>query len=463
MTAAVGGRLYVERLHLLIAVVVLHVGLAWAYNTEILRVFGYMGITHQERSYAVLATALLCACLPAVWLPYRIRRPSDIAYWVMYVFVTAPSCVVMVRLRTDLTDVQACGAVGLLCLASAVTRAGVVVPGVNTKPFPLPPRVFWWGVAATAAVCLAVLTAVYGIPTRFISFQDVYKMRSELSAGSGGGGMETLAQMLMQLMGKGINALLLVYGASRRKWWLVVLALGSALWLYCQTSHKVLLLLPPAILLLAWQRRLLEWPVAWGVLGLAALVILGAATRSLVVNALVTHRGIVVPGQLTTWYFDFFSTHPYARFGDTFYLRWLGYYPYSHPISALVGSVYRGNSDLVANANAWATAFANWGPIGVVVESWIMGRIWRWFDGLAGEEYFVLATGLIFSYAAGYWSNGALHQGLIGGGFLAVAVLVWVAPRTRMRAAGGPPGAEGTAPSRPLPRRLTSPPRRPRL
>jgi len=134
---------------------------------------------------------------------------------------------------------------------------------------------------------------------------------------------------------------------------------------------------------------------------------------------------IAVPGQLTAYYYDYFTSHPpyYLSFSV---LRSFVPSPYDTEAPYLIGRVYF-NTGEDANANLWADAIANFGLIGVIPASLLLGVVLWLFDWVASGRDLRLVAPLAALAGLGL-SNGALLTTILTGGIAFAMVLVAAMP-----------------------------------
>jgi hypothetical protein len=70
-------------------------------------------------------------------------------------------------------------------------------------------------------------------------------------------------------------------------------------------------------------------------------------------------------------------------------------YPYSLNPPQLIGDVYFGSHEMSANANIWADGFANFGFIGILGVSLVLGLVLFLYDSLAARIEFPVACVLL--------------------------------------------------------------------
>src|SRR5207249_3383875 len=151
------------------------------------------------------------------------------------------------------------------------------------------------------------------------------------------------------------------------------------------TGYKSVLISVPLALVVSLLIRLApRQAMAGALLGLVGGIAFAGVTRILVGGLLggLIRRAIDVPGQLTAYYFDYFSAHPTYGLSHSV-LGWLGGGPYSVTPPALIASVYFGRPDANANANLWADGFANFGLAGILIVTLLLVALLWFADSIA--------------------------------------------------------------------------------
>src|SRR3954451_20024496 len=63
------------------------------YRWVIVPVWGYEGF-HFKATVSRAAVSWALAALPSLWMPIELKRPSQVVYWLLYLLVLVPSCLV---------------------------------------------------------------------------------------------------------------------------------------------------------------------------------------------------------------------------------------------------------------------------------------------------------------------------------------------------------------------------------
>ena len=91
----------------------------WVYVEWVVPVYGYSGLINRGADPASLAAVTFAAALPAVWLPIRLARPSEVVLWFLYLFGYIPASIIPIYiLGPDLSAVLPFGVLLLIGFAA---------------------------------------------------------------------------------------------------------------------------------------------------------------------------------------------------------------------------------------------------------------------------------------------------------------------------------------------------------
>ena len=396
------------------------------YELVIVPTWGYEGF----RSRAILMRAVgagILAALPGFWLPVRLSRPSQVLYWVLYLLVVAPTCLVAI---VGLED-QSSGPV--LLAAFIVLMFGMVGLVYRVPLFHLPSahiRNYEFGVILIllSAMFYALLVANFGFNFHLVSLEDIYSVRAQYqSTLDRAPGIVAYAISWQAWV---INPLVMAVGLRwRRMSWIAVGAVAQFA-IYSITGFRSMFFSIYLLLYLLWAMRsenafgsrlISTWTAVFA--GSAALQYAGYA---LTPAALVNVRMTALPGLLTGYYYEFFSIHPQARLGHSV-LKSIFSYPYAVEPPYIIASTYFHSAAMESNANLWADAYANFGYVGILVFSVLLAIVLWSYDSLSlrcDKRLAALAIGLpAFALA-----NTGLLTALLTNGIGLVMLLVYLMP-----------------------------------
>jgi hypothetical protein len=246
-----------------------------------------------------------------------------------------------------------------------------------------------------------------------------------------------------------VGPLLIAIGLRRRQPALVALGPTLELVIYGISGFKSalfsgVLVAGLVILLSARPRPSAAW-LAW----ITTSLVIGVALfdrldGSIVATSIFVRRVLEVPALVTSRYFEFFSNHPTYNLAYSFLKTWF------RPPSLLsppevIGSVYFGPSTS-ANGGMWADGFANFGFVGVVAFSAILGCVF-WLLDMVADRADLPITGSVAGGFGVILTNTGLFTTLVTHGLGIAIILFAVLPRSGARARGKARGAGPELPS----------------
>jgi hypothetical protein len=400
----------------------------WVYVDFVVPVYAYSGLIDVGVPWPSLVLVSIVAVAPTVWLPIGLQRPSDGLLWILYLFGYVPAVAIPIYiLGPDVSrvlpwELMVAVAFGLLALMQRVPRRTLSWPGISDLRF----------------TRLLVTVGLGGIVYLFIVFAptspppdlaSVYETRSQYAAIAS---TAPLSGYLVIWLGNVIYPFLLVLGLSRSRITLLVLGLSGQLLIYTITGLKSMLfsvvLLPFLYLAIRHARRHFGNLEVWSALVLVVLSVAATlAMNSLYPLALFVTRLIAIPGQLSAYYYDFFSSHQPYLLSESF-LRWFISSPYDREAPRLIGRIYT-HSAMDANANIWADAMANFGLLGIIPFTIVFGVVLWILDSVASDRD-LRVVGPVVGYAGLYLANAALFTQILTGGIALIVVLVALMPKT---------------------------------
>lgn len=394
----------------------------------------YFGFDYNPpgRSYCVLAWLL--SLIPGLWMPLRLRRPSQFAYWVLYIAVFIPSMFVPLyagwnRPREILPLLLA------LFVGFAVVGGSYLLPLFRFRFSGIPRQWFWKSFLGLAAALTLWMTIVFRHHAQIVSFEDIYDVRNAANDVAEGSQVNYAFMLLTGainpfLMGCGLfrkRALLFLAGAAGQ---LLVYAIGG-------TKGSIMsIFFIAAIALLFKVGR-----VAFGLkMTFSALTLLGLACLSYVASGydpgplltialfVVLMRTLSINGLLTAQYFDFFQHNPFTYFSHIKGVNWLHAYPYQYPLGQEIGLAYAGTTDLDASAHFWATdGIGGLGLPGILLVSVLCAAVF-WVLDSASQRHDPRLAALVTTYAAYNLANISLFTSLLSGGLALLILLLYLMP-----------------------------------
>jgi hypothetical protein len=399
---------------------------AVVYRWVIVPVWGYEGF-RQRATLSRQVTAGLLASLPGLWMPLKLKRPSQIVYWMLYLLVVAPACLVSMWALED----QSSGPVMLsISLVGVFALTGVVyqIPLLPLPRFHLEQYEFGVLLVLMSTIFYALLISSFGLHFHFVSFADTYSVRAEYQ-----GTLDhapALVAYAISWQAWVINPFVMAMGLRwRRPSWLLI-GVVAQFAIYSISAFRSMFFSAALLLYLLWVmksektfgiRFATTWTTIFAVAG--ALQYFGWA---LIPAAFITVRMTALPGLLTGYYYEFFSSHPHAMLGHSIFKPLVGY-PYAVQPPYLIASTYFHSSVMESNANLWADGFANFGYVGLVICALLFAIVLWLYDSMAlGHDKCFAA--LAISLPAFALANTGILTALLTNGIGLAMVLIYLMP-----------------------------------
>lgn len=398
------------------------IALSWTYEAIVAPTFAYEGTEYRELDLWIRLASWVLAALPLFWIPTRHTRPSQVVYNSLYVLVLAPTvlfCHHVLPYR-DPAQILAFQAV----LVGAYFGMGMVY-WARPPEFALPrvhPVWFWSTVGLAMFIGYAYLELTLGLRIDVVSFFDVYDLREQFEQSA-----TRLVGYTYTWLANVLNPLLFAFALVRRKPLLLVGSIGLQLLMYSFAGSKsflfgIMLIVVTLFAMAGRGRHFSSRYLGLVAAGVAALTVADLATDGFLFTAFATRRAIVVPAQLTSYYFDFFADNRLAMLGDST-LRGLVDYPYDLSVPYLIAQQYFGRPNMMANANFWADGFANFGWAGLIGASALLAAVMAVMDGLARGKDLKLTSLLAVIPAVSLCNSGLLTTLMTHGLGLTLVVL----------------------------------------
>ncbi len=396
--------------------------------------FAYQGFAYTPGVIRTLVLVLL-AFLPLLWMPTHITRPSSLVLWILYLLVYVPSVVVsfhILHLGWPIPSFFIGLLLGLFILTWATWLPRIRLPVVKG-----PPSAMFWGLIGLWLGGYGFFFKAFGwrgVP----GLQDIYTVRlaaREVVARQAG-----IFGYLLRWFGNVLNPFLLLLGLQQKRAWLIGLAIVGQFLIFSFDATKSTFMSVPYLLglyiLFYWKRWRL--PAVTLFQGSAATLLgsplLDALLGARVAGMYVARRVFYVPGLLTAFYYDYFSTHPHWFWAHTLIGRLIGLWPPTGTSARapgfLIAEVYFNKPSGNANVNFWADAYANMGNAGVLVVTLLLFLLLWLYDSLSLRHTKAMAF-LLLGMPLFALTNSSLLTVLLTHGWMLALLLLWLWPATR--------------------------------
>ena len=420
-------RVFFKRIDLfkvLIAFVLFSVLLIHVYKEQVVPFYSYQGLVYNQDNFYWLILGFL---INGVQILVLHRYFSDITgtfFWLLFLFLIAPFNYVIYLITNSIgIDILIYILVFnfsfyLLLFASRVNpKVGVL----KSQRFDV-----FGTLMPVIGVILVVLVFSYTGFNLHVSIEDIYDRRLEarnvLRSGSIKGYLESVLSGI-------VIPMLFVDGIVRRKTGNLVIVFFAILVVFSLKGSKGVVFSPLYLGSIVWIKSKFKNETFVILMGLI-IVLVACELEKIFYNTsifanLVIRRKFIVPSQLSFYYWEYFSEHGLVYMKDSIIGSIIPMEPrYNIQRSRLIGYEYFGKIEYNANANIFATAYADFGYMGMIISSLLAGIIIRWIN-LFGKGRALLVSSTM-AYIAIVWSEGALYTSILTNGVLLILIIYWL-------------------------------------
>lgn len=285
--------------------------------------------------------------------------------------------------------------------------------------------VAWSCVSLISLTVYGYLLSKYGFSAIFsFSFNNMYDIRESVSLG-------TLFEYLLVWQAKVINPILLTYFYMKKHYRLAIFILFLQIFLFINVPHKAYVIAIIFILLFLALNKLLKLEkriLQFSILTIISVSVYEFINHNTYIASVLIRRLLFFPALIKYKYYDFFTANDYLYFsqgviGKLFNLK----YRYPLPIQEIIGRVYFSSDNQWVNTGYVADAFANFGVLGVILFSILIGFILIAFDSLEIKFGKTFIIGVSF-FSIVSLNDGALLTSLLTGGLSLMLILLILLP-----------------------------------
>lgn len=381
--------------------------------------FAYTGFTIQPSIVKFLESYLLALVL-FFCLPKGERKLSAVATKILYIFMVIPT------LSLYFLNDESRRFLYLFMTGFWLTLLTVrILPRFRVRRLRNSNYVMFIVLSVISVVVCALLIYFNGLPTlRALNFSSVYDIRRSVDYGP------SVMRYLVNWQANVINCFLIGVAWYRRRYGLLLISLGLQFVLFLTTGHKSYLFIPFFVFLVLYaiQKQSLMKIL---LLGLIAVIFLSFMIYifgwSVTPASFLIRRVFFVPSKIYFYYYDFFSQNDLVLLSQSR----LGFFldsPYDISTANMMGMLYAGKAETHMNAGYLADAYMNFGALGVLFFSVLVGVIFSLLDSVTAKiDIVISASALVVPIRNLY--GGALLTTLITHGLLFGVLLTWLYAR----------------------------------
>src|SRR6266581_7020528 len=131
-----------QRLLLMAGLVAYILAYQWMYVSYFYRFLGSEDYQYHPVGLGYTILAWVLSLLPGTWMPLSLTRPSQLAYWILYIIVIIPSMFVSFYIGLN-REAETAALVLTLFLGFLILGGSYLLPLLPIRPRPVPSRWFW--------------------------------------------------------------------------------------------------------------------------------------------------------------------------------------------------------------------------------------------------------------------------------------------------------------------------------
>lgn len=420
---------------LLFLVIALYVAcFQWMYVHYLNPAYEYLGYGYDPPAFGYVGLAVVLSLIPCLWMPLKLTRPSQLAYWVLYITVLIPS--MFVPLYAGYEPAREIAFVMItFFLAFLLTGSSYLIPVWTLERTRVRPQTFWRILGLTTVGLTLWLVVVFRQHLQIVSFNEVYDLRFAASDIEEG----TLVNYAFMPLTGAINPFLMGYGLFYGRRWVFLAGVAGQLLVYSVLGTKgsiLSILFVPGIYLLLRIKKF-----AFGLnLALGCLALMGATCLLLFTLApepgtitgialfVVFARTLSMGGLLTAQYYDFFLRNPYTYWSHLKVINWFVHYPYQYGIGQELGIAYAGTTALNATTHFYATDGIEAAGLPGLLIMGLFSAIVFWVLDSAAQHCDPKLAALVITYAAFNLANISMFTSLLSGGLGMLIIGLYLLP-----------------------------------
>jgi len=399
----------------------------FVYYFRIVPAFSYMGYRWNDPYPGFLWVASFFGLFPSFFMGFKLVRPSQIANWILYIFVYMPS----VSIGILVVERPWYHGLALQVVLMCAVFLQLFVSWADLIPF-RKSKITWNQYSKFLGVLVSLLFVLVfggiGIRLNFMAFIDEYFVRDAFNAKINAW---PLLAYLISWLSDVINPLWLLVSLRQGEFRLASISCAGQILLFLQSGHKtVLLSIIMIIVLFLFAKRFKGRLVQYLLLSATLLLIfsygIDVLTDSYFASSMFARRAIHTPGMLTGFYWDFFSNNSFLFYSHSF-MGWLFDYQYAVTPPFVIGYYYFNSVEMAANANYLADGFSNLGYSGIIIHAAIISALLHVYDSLTRNIVVDFAALLLIVPVLGL-VNSALFTCILTGGLSVLIFLVAIMP-----------------------------------
>jgi len=242
-----------------------------------------------------------------------------------------------------------------------------------------------------------------------------------------------LAGYLFTWMGYILNPIFFILFITRKKWIFATMVVSLQILLFSITGNKSFFFaLPYIFILISIVPR--KNSFSWMTIGLATIILVGMLSYWLADNLwilnLFVRRTLLVPAQLSFFYYDFFSKNQFTFLSHHQIFRAFLDYPYYLNPAHLIADIYFNSPQGGANNGIYADAYMNFGFIGLVLWGGFLAILLKLYNSISNNKDIKITIAAVAMPVMSL-TNSAFLTCLLTHGILLSLIVLYLLPKER--------------------------------
>lgn len=394
-----------NKLLILLAVAIFLLSLVYSIS-RLSEDWAYQGIEYHPLSSVSFASIVFLLIIPALRFKSKIEKPSDLVVIYLYFFVYAPYIIVpfvIIDQEEMVSEFYLYSITLLLCFFIFQSPSRDKKSFIEYVPV-LTPKAFYLLLSGMYVVSLILLVNAFGFSLKSINLTEVYDIRVDYKEVKQN--ESVIIGYIVPWFAYIINPFVLLLGMIKKDYRFIFVAILFQLYIFTFSafkSHLAIIILEVLLYLYFRNRRHIRASIIFIVLGFFPLIIIVLDYlffNDNLLSMLITRRVIVVPGQLSYYYIEFFTNNPKNYLSYSVFKNFIPN-PYTLNPPFLIGREYFGRETISANAGFLPDSFASFGLLGVLGSAFIIKWVLNTIDFLyrsSKNNNIILVLTLAFCY-----------------------------------------------------------------
>ncbi|MBL7053958.1 hypothetical protein ISS06_02025 [Patescibacteria group bacterium] len=404
-------------------IIIYRVILDLSYYLIISPFWAYSKFVFQPNSFKLIESYLLLFIV-FVLIPKKTKKPSHIILWMLFLISYIPMLTLFCLM--DESRIFMYASTFFWIIISLIIQA--IPLKLNIKKIKQSKAIIW-----TIFIIISTLSFIFIY--KYLGFQINFNIRNVYEIRSSYANLHVLlANYTLNWFAKIIGPLFFTIFLIKKKWGLLILTTLLQILLFSGTGNKLYLFILPFILVLIWalNKKNFYSRITISLIGLILLsVLIYYTTNDLLPPSFAIRRSLLVPAQLSFFYYDFFSENPYTYLSQHHFFQNFINYPYELSPSKLIAKNYLSNPAGNPNNGIISDGYINFGFLGMLLWAIILSFILKLIDNISYKKNIKVVMAVLATFILSIRGT-ALLTAFITHGLLLALLLLYLLPKENL-------------------------------